>query len=209
MRLLTHLLSVALVGISLTGAAQPLINPEFQRLLVSATGQHLVRLEEPVNAGMGKVLVQWSLASAVQPGYATIERSSYAGGPFEVLAVLRQESERGKFTDEQPLRGTNYYRVKWSPDMGWQQVSKTVVMKFAGDMTCRFYPNPVDNILIVRSEQPLDLVLTDSRGQVRTNVKLKSGLQTVDVSGLEKGLYIITLTQSESGLVLTEKLLKN
>jgi hypothetical protein len=209
MRLLTHFLSVALVGICQSGAAQSLFTPELQRLVVTAAGPQLIRLEEPVNAGLGKVMVQWSVAFAGQPGYITIERSSLSGGPYEVLAVQRQESGKGKFTDEQPLRGTNYYRVKWSPDNGWQQVSRTAAMKFAGDMTCRFYPNPVDNILIVRSEQALDLLLTDASGQVRTNVKLKSGLQTVDVSGLEKGMYIITLTQLESGLVLTEKLLKN
>lgn len=209
MRLLTHLLSVALVGICQTGAAQSLFTPEFQRLVVSATGAQMIHLEEPVNAGLGKVSLQWSLATALQSGYITIERSSLPVGPFEVLAVLRQETGKGKFTDEQPLRGTNYYRVRWSPDAGWQQISKTVAMKFAGDMTCRFYPNPVDNILIVRSEQALDLLLTDASGQIRSNVKLKSGLQTVDVSGLEKGLYIITLTQLETGLVLTEKLLKN
>ncbi|MCG7860345.1 T9SS type A sorting domain-containing protein, partial [Flavihumibacter sediminis] len=69
--------------------------------------------------------------------------------------------------------------------------------------------NPVDNVLIVRSEQPLDLILSDGNGKVRINLKLQAGLQTVDVSSLDKGLYIITLTQAESGRKITEKLIKN
>jgi hypothetical protein len=209
MRILTHLLSVALVCLFYTGVAQTSYSQAFQRLVATATGPIMIKLEEPANAGQGKLLLQWSLNASAQPGYITIERSPLQNGNYEVVAVLRQEGKLGQFIDELPLKGNNYYRVKWSPDFGWQQVSRIVSTSFAGDMTCRFYPNPVDNILIVRSEQPLELLLTDAGGQVRTNVKLKAGLQYLDVSGLEKGLYIITLTQAESGQVLTEKLLKN
>jgi hypothetical protein len=64
-------------------------------------------------------------------------------------------------------------------------------------------------MLIVRSEQPLDMVISDANGKSRFTMKLQPGLQTVDVSNLDKGLYIITLTQVESGRKITEKLVKN
>ncbi|ULQ51623.1 T9SS type A sorting domain-containing protein [Flavihumibacter fluvii] len=209
MRLLTHFLSAALVCLFHTTVAQPHFGTSMQGLVAGATGPLAIGLEEPVLAGKGKLQLQWVLNSTLQKGYINVERSSYKQGPFEVLAVLRQDGTSGKFVDEQPLKGKCYYRIKWVPENGWQQFSRIVSSSFAGDMTCKFYPNPVDNMLIVRSEQALELLLTDANGKIYINKKLKSGLQTVDVSGLDKGLYIIILTQTESGRVITEKLIKN
>lgn len=209
MRLLTHLLSAALVCLVQTSVAQTSFGPSMQGFLASAGNPAVIRLDDPASAGMGKMQLQWTIQSSNTKGYLNIERSSFKQGPFEVLAVLRQEGNTGKFIDELPLKGSCYYRIKWVPENGWQQLSTVVSSSFAGDMTCKFYPNPVDNMLIVRSEQALDLKLTDANGKPWMNLKLKSGLQTVDVSGLDKGLYIITLTQAESGRTITEKLIKN
>lgn len=207
--LLTHLLSAALVCFVHSTVAQTSFGYSMQGLLASATGPATIRLEDPVSAGMGKLQLQWTLPSTTTKGYLNIERAAFKHGPFEVLAVLRQEGNTGKFIDEQPLKGSCYYRLKWVPEIGWQQFSGIVTSSFVGDMTCKFYPNPVDNMLIVRSGQTLDLKLSDANGKPWINIKLKSGLQTVDVSSLDKGLYIITLTQVESGRVITEKLIKN
>jgi hypothetical protein len=168
-----------------------------------------IRLDEPVILIPGKVLLKWELATIKRGGYANVERATFKEGPFEVLAVIRQDSLLAKFTDEQPMKGKNFYRLNWILEDGSRFISNTVQANLAGDMTCRFYPNPVDNVLIVRSEQALDLVLSDANGKIRVSVKLQPGLQTVDVSKLDKGLYIITLTQIESGRVSTDKLMKN
>jgi len=209
MRILTHLLSVAMVCLVHTVAAQNSLSPNLHSLVASVTGSFTIRFDEPINAGKGKLLLQWGLNNHDQPGFFNIERSSYKQGPFEALAVIRMDSGLQKFVDEQPLKGNSYYRIRWLPENGFPQYSRIVSSSFAGDIICKFYPNPVDNILIVRSELDLELLLTDANGKVVTNVKLKSGLQTVDVSGLDKGLYIINLTQAESGRVITQKLIKN
>lgn len=176
----------------------------------SPTSQLLViKLDEPVMTSAGKVLLKWETGQAYKGGYFNVERSVYPEGPFEVVAVLRQDSSDGKFVDEMPLRGKSFYRLKWVQANGSSYYSRLAATSFSGDMTCRFYPNPVDNMLIIRSEQALDLMLTDQNGKTRVNLKLTAGLQTVDVSNLEKGMYIITLTQVETGRVMTEKLLKN
>lgn len=168
-----------------------------------------IRLEDPTVVVPSKVILRWELASSQRGGYTNIERSAYKEGPFEVIAVLKQDTVQLKFTDEQPLKGKSFYRLRWVLEEGNQYISNIGQAHLAGDMTCKFYPNPVDNVLIVRSEQALDLVLSDGNGRPRINLKLKPGLQTVDVSHLDKGLYIITLTQVESGRIITEKLMKN
>ena len=202
-------MSVAMVCLVHTVAAQSNFNPNLHRLVASVTGSLSIRFDDPIPAGKGKLLLQWGLSKYDLPGFYNIERSSYKQGPYDVLAVIRQDSGLKQFTDEQPLKGNSYYRIRWVPENGFPQYSRIVSSSFAGDMTCKFYPNPVDNILIIRSEQDLELLLTDGNGKIFTNVKLKSGLQTVDVSNLDKGLYIITLTQAESGRAITQKLIKN
>jgi hypothetical protein len=177
--------------------------------VVAAISPQVIRLEEPGSVAKGKLLLQWSVPPDGQKGYFTIERSAFINGPFEVLALMKQESAFGKFIDEQPLKGANFYRAKWVQESGTEYFSRVVNSSHSGDMSCRFYPNPVDNVLIVRSEQSLELILTDGTGKQRLAAKLKAGLQTVDVSSLDKGLYIITLTQPDTGRVLTEKLVKN
>lgn len=209
MRLLTHLLSVAMVCLVHTVAAQNSFSPNLHSLVATVTGSLAIRFDEPINAGKGKLQLQWAMDNGDQKGFFNIERASYKQGPFEILAVMRPDSGLQRFIDEQPLKGNCYYRIKWLPENGLPQYSRIVSSSFAGDMNCKFYPNPVDNVLIVKSEQDLELLLTDANGKVSTNVKLKAGLQTVDVSNLDKGLYIITLTQAESGRVITQKLIKN
>ncbi|MBC6492017.1 T9SS type A sorting domain-containing protein [Flavihumibacter stibioxidans] len=174
-----------------------------------STNPLVIKLEDPVMTSQGKVMLSWTTGHAYKGGYFNVERSVYPDGPFEVVAVLRQDSAGGRFVDELPLRGKSHYRLKWVHADGTSYFSRLAATSFSGDMTCRFYPNPVDNMLIVRSEQALDLVLTDQNGKTRLNLKLTAGLQTVDVSNLEKGMYIITITQMETGRVMTEKLLKN
>ena len=208
MHLLTPFLTVAIICRLLPLAAQPTsgapITPTMGvRNLLS------IRLADPVIQVPSKILLKWDLASAKRGGYVNLERAAFQEGPFEVIAVIRQDSVESNFTDEQPMKGKNFYRLNWVLEDGTRHVSNTVQANLAGDMTCKFYPNPVDNVLIVRSEQPLDLILSDGNGKVRINLKLQAGLQTVDVSSLDKGLYIITLTQAESGRKITEKLIKN
>lgn len=208
MHLLTPVMAIAIFCRLLPVAAQtnqasPLTPSMGMRNLLS------IRLDDPVILVPGKVLLKWELATAKRGGYANVERATFKDGPFEVLAVIRQDSVLAKFTDEQPMKGKNFYRLNWMLEDGTRFVSNTVQANLAGDMTCRFYPNPVDNVLIVRSEQALDLVLSDANGKIMVSLKLQPGLQTVDVSKLDKGLYIITLTQMESGRVITEKLMKN
>ena len=157
-----------------------------------------------------KVILQWNLDNPSGAGFATIERSRN-GVDFEAIGVLKTGNNiiRQEFEDEMPSNGINYYRIKFSPTEGRSKISPVVNASVAGDLSCKFYPNPVDKLLIVRSESPVDIQLTDAFGKTRIIQKSSGGLQLVDVSLLEKGLYIITITQKESNKTMTEKLMKN
>jgi hypothetical protein len=69
------------------------------------------------------------------------------------------------WTDEQPARGKNEYRLRCTSIDGRHRYSKSILAYVGGNLSFRFYPNPADNNLIIRSEQPVDLTIIDGNGK--------------------------------------------
>lgn len=125
---------------------------------------------------------------------------------IEVFKLL--SDNKFELTDESPLSGRSFYRISTSVK-GKPVYSKTLTVYVGGGVPFKFYPNPVDNVLIIRSDIPLDVQIADASGNIRiTQPKIQS-LQTINVSSLEKGIYIIRFTNRLSNKVIIEKLFKN
>jgi hypothetical protein len=157
-----------------------------------------------------KVIINWTNSSQVSPEFVIVERSS-AGGDFEMVAVLKQPGQGASFEwmDDAPAKGRNLYRIRFDSEDGLPYYSKIVSALIVGDISFRFYPNPVDNILILRSEGALDVQVLDAAGKVRVNQSRVQGIQTINVSSLEKGIYYLRINNRSTGVITQEKLLKN
>lgn len=157
-----------------------------------------------------KVVLNWKQPEDTAFKFAVIERSS-GGRDFEVVAALKQSDIKpeNEWVDDAPARGRSLYRVRFSGKDGQPLFSKVVSALIAGDISFRFYPNPVDNILIVRSESVLDLQIVDAVGKQRVSLSNLQGLQTINVTSLEKGIYFLRINNHTTGLLTQEKLLKN
>jgi hypothetical protein len=157
-----------------------------------------------------KVVLNWKQPEDTSVNFVVIERSS-GGRDFEVVAVMKQSDIKpdNEWVDDSPAKGRSLYRVRFSGKNGHPLYSKIVSALIAGDISFRFYPNPVDNILIVRSESTIDLQIVDGVGKLRLNVSNLAGLQTINVSSLEKGIYFMRVNNHATGLLTQEKLLKN
>lgn len=157
-----------------------------------------------------RVVLNWKQPEDTSLTFATIERSS-GGRDFEVVAVLKQSEIKpdNEWIDDAPARGRSLYRVRFSGKNGPSVFSKSVEALIAGDISFRLYPNPVDNILIIRSEALLDIQIVDAVGKQRVSITSLQGLQTVNVSTLEKGIYFLRINNRTTGLLTQEKLLKN
>ena len=110
-----------------------------------------------------KVILNWRMINSNTTDFIAVERSSN-GRDFEVVAVLKQ-SAGGlwyEWVDDAPARGRNVYRVRFAGKQGAIQYSKSIAAIIAGDISFRFYPNPVDSILINRSEFPVDIQIMDA-----------------------------------------------
>lgn len=157
-----------------------------------------------------RVILSWKQPEDTSLTFAVIERST-GGHNFEVVAALKQSEIKpeNEWVDEAPAKGRSLYRVRFSGKEGQPAYSKPVETLIAGDISFRFYPNPVDNILIIRSEAVADIQVVDAVGKQRIGINNLQGLQTLNVSGLEKGIYFLRINNHSTGLLTQEKLLKN
>jgi hypothetical protein len=155
-----------------------------------------------------KALLRWKSDSipAAESFYA-IERSSN-GIDFNPIGITKNISGGWfEFLDDAPVKGKLFYRVKLSTTQA-SYFSETIAATPSADASCKFYPNPVDKVLIVKSELNVDVQIADASGKPLITERLPGGLKVLDVSGLEPGIYVITLFQKETNKLVTDKLVK-
>lgn len=142
--------------------------------------------------------------------YFTIERSSNNQN-FETIGVIKNELGLGRFnwTDEQPITGKSYYRIKCSTNTGYDARTVSQPAFINGALEFKFYPNPVDNVLIVRTEQPLEISFLDLNGKLKLNFPQVTGLQPLNVSSLEKGIYWMRVYNKTANTINLERVVKN
>lgn len=156
-----------------------------------------------------RVILNWRVASE-ENEYFTVERSA-TGKDFETVAVIKYSTtiDRLEWIDEKPIKGKNIYRIKYSFLNGVQWYSKSVVAVVNGLQSFRFYPNPAKEMIILRSEQPIDISIIDRAGKARISQTLESGLQTLNISSLENGVYILRVYNRQTNNYFLERLVKN
>ena len=157
-----------------------------------------------------RVLLSWRVNDAVASEFFSVERS-LNGKDFEIIAVIRLSKSNPKYeyTDESPANGKSVYRIRCGSKQGAQLYSSPVTVQIVGPAAFKFYPNPVDNILIIRSEDPLEVQKLDASGNSKIALSKVQGLQTINVTTLEKGIYLLRVTNKLTNLVSQEKLIKN
>ncbi|HTR30336.1 MAG TPA: T9SS type A sorting domain-containing protein [Puia sp.] len=162
-----------------------------------------------------RVLLKWDIdpSANVDPsaaGYFVIERSPDETH-YETIGVVRiaAGTDHYEVTDGAAPNGSDFYRVKYAARTGAMVYSKTMQLSLSGTVDFKFYPNPVDKLFIVRTEHTIDLQVIDAAGAVRVSKRLQPGIQVVNVSSLEKGVYVLRVTDKESNRAVSHQLVKN
>ena len=157
-----------------------------------------------------RVALEWDTDSTEDGNYFVIERSPDEIH-FETIGVVRATSGTLHYetTDGAAPNGSDFYRIKYTARTGAPVYSKTMQLSLSGAVDFKFYPNPVDKLFIVRTEHNIDLQVIDAAGVVRLSKRLQAGIQVVNVSTLEKGVYILRVTDKESNRAISHQLLKN
>jgi hypothetical protein len=210
MKKLTCILPVALLCGRITYAQQPVPIPQ-QPMPAAADslGAPFVSFTATAKEA-NKVALEWDIDSTEDGNYFVIERSPDEIH-FETIGIVRASSGTLHYetTDGAAPNGSDFYRIKYTARTGTPVYTKTMQLSLSGAVDFKFYPNPVDKLFIVRTEHNIDLQVIDAAGAVRLSKRLQAGIQVVNVSTLEKGVYILRVTDKESNRAISHQLLKN
>jgi hypothetical protein len=183
----------------------------------SGTDKHSLQGDNPPFARFsavlresGKVWLQWDVDSIINGDYFIVERSP-DGVRYETIGVLLSDNGKAHYElmDQSPPNGSEFYRVRCSGYTGQPLYSKAMELNMSGDVDFKFYPNPVDKLFIVRTEHSVDIQILDPSGTVRLSKRLQSGIQVVNAGMLERGVYILRVTDKESNRAISRQLVKN
>lgn len=157
-----------------------------------------------------KVILEWDVDSSTEGDYFVVERSS-EGGPFETVGA--EVSNTGKLhyelVDQAPPNGSDLYRIRYTSAGGINLYSRCEELSMSGEVDFKFYPNPVDKLFIVRTEHSVELDVLDPSGAVRISKRLQPGIQVINATALERGVYILRVTDKESNRAISRQLVKN
>ncbi len=156
-----------------------------------------------------RVSLTWSVKGPL-PDFFIIERSEN-GREFEVVTVLNNLEKKPDYQwiDDLPKKGRSFYRIKYAFNQGPYLYSSMVNAAISGYIDYKFYPNPVNHILIIRCETPIDVQILDANGKVRITETRVRGVYTLNVASLEKGIYIIRFSNKLTNVTSQDKLVKN
>lgn len=152
--------------------------------------------------------ITWSTATEKNNHFFTIERS-VDGVDFEIIGTTAGAGNSltqtdYSFTDLHPLQGTTYYRLKQTDFDGQYEYFNTVSVTFYNEAELQIYPNPATTELTIdfgglTAESSIQIL--NIYGQVVKSLSVWQAVQTIDVSDLVPGNYLLTIINGNQPLV--------
>jgi hypothetical protein len=175
---------------------------------LSSTSQILVGSPLPIDGIMldasaenAQVKLRWNTLNERGTQAFDVERSA-DGVAFNAIgnvSALGNGFNNYRFTDEAPLAGTGYYRIK-ALDADGSFVFSNIRLVKSGrqDMPARLVPNPASGTLTLSrgSDAPASLTCTDAAGRVAFRRLSTSATESIDISRLSPGAYVLTLDEA-------------
>jgi uncharacterized repeat protein (TIGR03803 family) len=146
-------------------------------------------------------LLTWKTAQEINSDRFEIQRSA-DGIRYSVIGVVAASGNSNAtvnytFTDNNPLRGVNYYRLNQIDADGSFSYSRIVTANFGGSEELAVFPNPVADQLYIRmpgNNQFRSIRIVDAAGKIVLQQALTgSAVSTINVSSLPKGWYMAQL----------------
>lgn len=167
--------------------------------------------------------VKWSTSSEINNKYFDVEKSNDGGLTWSIAATVRANGNSSvikNYTayDARPVAGYNYYRIKQIDLDGNFKYSPTVNVKITIDKTiATILSNPFVGVINIdflsKANQMVAVTLFDMAGKKaaadRFSITSGSSRKVFDkASTLNKGMYILTITDSEGAVIYNNKLIK-
>lgn len=160
------------------------------------------------------VLVKWTTGRELNSREFVVERSA-DGRIYSIVSAVKASGSSGsnknyEYTDQQPLAGTSFYRLRMIDQDGSSELSKVARVYFGDGFSMSLAPNPARNFVqlqVHNNRETATLQLTDLNGKILKELRLASGVsQTINlnISGLARGVYFVKFITA--GFSKTEKL---
>jgi hypothetical protein len=163
-------------------------------------------------------VLNWSTTTERNNSSFNIQRSSN-GTDFTTIGAVKGNGSKTtiseySFTDNTPLNGINYYRLRAVENDGKATLSKSVAVVNGKSTTgiVKLYPSAADAVLTVETitEGATTLNIVDVTGRtVLTKTIKETGFSStpIDVNGLSNGVYFMVFKSSTTQAV--QKFIKN
>lgn len=168
----------------------------------------------------GKSLLKWSTASESNSHYFEVERSG-DGTHYTSIGQLAAKGNSTlvthyNFTDNAPLTGLNYYRLKQVDKDGKYVYSNVVIIRNNGAFVkTQIIPNPVHNTatisIMLSQKEDLQIRLIDGAGKLARTYKFsgtngENQFLISDLANLPTGIYTLDIRGQQTSI--QEKLVK-
>jgi hypothetical protein len=148
--------------------------------------------------------VDWSTANEKNGDKFELERSP-DGENFSKLAGINAKGTENTYSywDENPFEGINYYRLKLVHTSGSTSYSRVVSanVKGTGTFSVAAYPNPISDILTVKSigsaGTNATILITDVAGKVLKTLVVTGTNTQINMAGLAQGVYFVKYSDSK------------
>ncbi|RYD97127.1 MAG: T9SS type A sorting domain-containing protein [Sphingobacteriales bacterium] len=150
-------------------------------------------------------LLVWATATEQDNSGFNVERS-IDGRSWATIGFVASKSENGKssirkdynFTDNKPLNGRNYYRLKQTDHNGSYAYSEVQMIAIVKTATIDIYPNPATDRLSLSGLKGNETIfIYDVSGKLILHVKAESALVHISLNNLAEGMYHINITDEE------------
>lgn len=150
------------------------------------------------------VFLEWELAATEGNEQVLVERSGdgTSFGALRTLAVAKSARMLQQFTDEAPLQGQSFYRLRIRSAFGAEQLSKVLPVRLEESRSSwRLYPNPATTSLHLDGPdpaKPVTLYFYSAAGQwIGSEILPTQNAHCIPVSERPEGFYWIVVEQAD------------
>lgn len=161
-------------------------------------------------------LLAWATATEEQNRGFNVERSG-DGRTWSNIGFVTSLSENGKstlkleydYTDNNPLNGRNYYRLKQVDHNGSYAYSDVRMLTFDKGTTIDIYPNPATSAINLSGLSGNEhIYLFDVSGRVVKHLKADNAMVQIPLNNLDEGMYQVKIVDQE-GSTSAHKIMKS
>ncbi len=158
--------------------------------------------------------IDWSSSVEVNNDFYTVER--YDGNEWREIGTVNalfgrsDQNLRYQFIDENPQQGFNLYRLTQTDIDGSSQELGETQTYYAG-IDVQIFPNPATDIIYIAGHNLPDnaiLRLNDIVGRNLVSMRNNGSLNAMDISKYPRGVYQLTLSDSNQNILTVQRVIK-